>query len=227
MTADIEALTARLSRTLGGTDALLGSPGLWRPMLTLLARGEPVSHEALAAASGHTVEHARARVGAQPDTEYDEAGDIIGYGITLRPTPHRFEVDGRTLHTWCALDTLMFPSVIGRTARVASPCRTTGRPVRVEVEPDRVTGLDPAGAVVSVLSPDECGSVRSSFCDHVHFFASHEAARPWLQDHADATVLNVAEAAVLGRRLAAAMTAGPDCSGPRESSAYESSDDTS
>jgi hypothetical protein len=39
------------------------------------------------------------------DTEYDAHGRVVfGSGLTLRPNPHRFEVDGRTLYTWCALD---------------------------------------------------------------------------------------------------------------------------
>jgi hypothetical protein len=66
--------------------------------------------------TGHQVRQALARL---PDTEYDETGRIIGYGITLDPTPHRFEVDGRRLYTWCALDTLIFPAVLCRAARVA------------------------------------------------------------------------------------------------------------
>ncbi|MDA8369953.1 MAG: organomercurial lyase MerB [Nocardiopsaceae bacterium] len=209
MDADIEFLTARLGHTLGAGDARLTVAGLWQQLLRLLARGEPVAIEALASATGHSAEQVRNELAARPDTEYDAAGRIIGYGITLNPTPHRFEVDGHPLYTWCALDTLMFPAVIDRPARVTSPCRATGQPVSVGVEPDRITGLDPAGAVVSIVAPEQCSSVRSDFCDEVHFFASRHAAAPWLDDRPEATVVEVAEAFTLGRRLAASLTAPP------------------
>nr|WP_055469056.1 organomercurial lyase [Streptomyces sp. NBRC 110030] len=71
-----------------------------------------------------------------PDTEYDTEGRVIGHGLTINPTPHRYETGGRTFYTWCALDTLAFPAVLGHTAQVTSACRATGRPVRLTVTPD-------------------------------------------------------------------------------------------
>ncbi|MCQ4438245.1 organomercurial lyase, partial [Clostridioides difficile] len=47
-------------------------------------------------------------------TEWDDYGNVVGYGLTLRETPHTFEVDGRRLYTWCAFDTLFFPALIDR-----------------------------------------------------------------------------------------------------------------
>jgi alkylmercury lyase len=61
-----------------------------------------------------------------PDLETDEQGRIVGSGLTLRPTPHRFALDGRQLYTWCALDTLIFPVVLGQGATVESPCHGAG-----------------------------------------------------------------------------------------------------
>lgn len=57
-----------------------------------------------------------------PDLETDVQGHIVGSGLTLRPTPHRFTIDGRQLYTWCALDTLIFPAVLGQVATVEAPC---------------------------------------------------------------------------------------------------------
>ena len=85
------------------------------------------------------------------------------------PYPHRFEVDGKQLYAWCALDTLMFPALIGRTAHIASPCHGTGKSVRLTVEPDRVVSVEPSTAVVSIVTPHEMASVRSAFCNDVHF----------------------------------------------------------
>jgi hypothetical protein len=95
-----------------GSGSASGQPWLWQALLQFLAKGEPVTEDDLAQATGHTVTEIRQALSVLPDTEYDEAGHIVGSGLTLRPTPHRFETGGKTLYTWCALDTLIFPAVL-------------------------------------------------------------------------------------------------------------------
>ncbi len=177
-------------------------------VLRLLAGGKPVSVEQLADATGRPQAKVRATLEAMSDTEYDEDGRVVGWGITLRETPHRFTVDGHPLFTWCALDTLMFPAIIGRPAQVSSPSPASGDQVRVEVEPDGVVAVEPPDAVVSIVTPGETSSIRGAFCNRVHFFTSADDARGWLDDHPDAQVLPVAEAYALGRRLAEQMLTG-------------------
>lgn len=161
-----------------------------------------------------------------PDTEYDEAGRIVGHGLTLRPTPHRFTVDGQELYTWCALDTLMFPTLLRRRARVESTSAGSGQPISLTVEPDGITSVEPATTVVSVINPDDLSSIRSSFCNQVHFFASAADAADWLAAHPGGEVLPVADAYRLGASLTAALdspdtdqaargSAVPSCCGPR------------
>ena len=93
-------------------------PWLWVPALRLLAQGDPVDVQDLAGAVGRPVEEVRAAMETVPDVEYDGEGRIIGWGLTQRATPHRFEVDGKQLYTWCAMDTLIFPTLLGAPARV-------------------------------------------------------------------------------------------------------------
>ena len=93
--------------------------GLLVPLLRLLVDGDPVSIEELAAAAGRTVDDVRRGLAAVPDTEYDAQGRILGQGLTLRPTNHRFTVAGEELYTWCALDTLIFPALVERARDVA------------------------------------------------------------------------------------------------------------
>ncbi|MFI0486749.1 organomercurial lyase MerB [Actinomadura sp. 9N215] len=195
------------------TDRALSWLGL--PLLRLLARGGPVSVAELAAVTGRPIDHVRAALAGQGDIEYNDQGQIVGNGITLNPTPHRFIVDGTPLFTWCALDTLVFPALLGRPATVESICHATGASVRLQVEPDRVTAVDPAGTVVSLLTPADRASIRSSFCNQVHFFASAQVAAPWLRDHPDARVLPVAQAQRHARPLIQSLplAGGPgDCS---------------
>lgn len=170
-------------------------------LLGLLAHGEPITVEALANAQDQPIEDVRQALWASPDIEYDDQGRIIGAGLTLRPTPHQFEIDGQTLYTWCAMDTLIYPRMLGRSARVTSPCHSTGTPIHLVISDSAVTSVSPPTVVVSLVSPDDLTSVRSAFCNHVHFFASADAAHPWLDQHPEATILPVADAYELGRDL--------------------------
>lgn len=183
-------------------------------LLRLVAEGQPVPVADIAAAAGRAEPEVRAALAQMPDTEFDDSGRVVGWGISQRQTPHRFDVDGRHLFTWCALDTLMFPALLGKAVSVSSPCDATGEPVQVQVQvqvdvnPDRVGRVAPAAAVVSIVTPGTTGSIRGAFCDQVHFFASADAAGPWLAEHPGASVLPVARAFELGRPLVARMAAG-------------------
>lgn len=83
------------------------------------------------------------------------------------------------------------------------PCHGPGETVRLTTSPDRVSDITPAGAVVSIVTPDDVSAVRTSFCNEVHFFASPEAASPWLAEHPGATVLPITDAFALGQGMAA------------------------
>ena len=136
------------------------------------------------------------------DIEYDDEGRLVGLGLTLRPTEHRFLIEGRELYTWCALDTLIFPGILGVRAEVKSACHATGSPIQFEVGPEGVRRLDPESAMVSLVVPGDMASIRGSFCRQVHFFASQDAARAWIGEHPGGSVVSVAEAHRMGLALA-------------------------
>lgn len=179
-----------------------------RPLLRLLSKGEPVTAEDLAETTDRPADVIRQSFATLPGLELDELGRVVGYGLTLRPTQHRFETDGHQLFTWCALDTLVFPAILGRVATIESPCHSTNVPVRVTVGPTGVTDVDPATAVVSIVIPSEQTNIRAAFCDHVHFFATPTAAAGWLADHPGMAVYPVVEAHQLGLPLVTALLAG-------------------
>ncbi|MCZ4570206.1 organomercurial lyase MerB [Rhodococcus erythropolis] len=183
-------------------------PSLFVPLLRLLAEGEPVTVAELATASGQPEDAVRRGLSAVPDTEYDDDGRVLGLALTLRPTPHRFTVAGRQLYTWCALDTLFFPSLIGKAATIESTSPGGGTVVRVTTGADgTITSVQPDTAVLSLLIPEDEGPVRSSFCNQVHYFASREEARPWLDTHPDGEVLDIEAAHRVGAAIAASMLA--------------------
>jgi alkylmercury lyase len=167
----------------------------------LLAEGQPVPLERLAAATGWSVQDVEAALRQQPGTDWDEQGRLVGFGLTLRPTPHRFTFDGRTVFAFCASDALEFPVVLGRAGVVGSTCPATGRQIRVGVTPDGVEKVDPPSAVVSLVRPDRVDDVRGEVCALGSFFASHDAAANWLAAHPDGMVHSVEEDFQLHREI--------------------------
>jgi alkylmercury lyase len=94
------------------------------------------------------------------------------------------------------------PAVIGRPARVKSPCAATGIPVRLTVDPSEgVSALDPATAVVSLVTPEQMSSVRTAFCNPSRYFAKPDAARGWQSKHPGMELLSVADAYRASRSL--------------------------
>ena len=97
---DIREIVERLGLT-GEAEAALHVA-----LLRELAQGQPVTIERLAKslswAKGQVVLVLEKLPGGT--IEYDCEGRLIGYGITLRETPHAFVVNDQPLYTWCALD---------------------------------------------------------------------------------------------------------------------------
>jgi len=174
-------------------------------LLRLLAEGQPVSPAQLAMAlqlARAVVDQTLARL---PNVEFDEQGSIIAAGLSLVPTSHQFRINGRTLYTWCAIDTLMYPLVLQQTAQVASRCPVTGRTVRLTVTPKRIEEADPTDALVSIVVPttaDASCDVRGAFCRHVHFFAGADAGGVWRAAHPEVTLLSVGDTYAMARLLA-------------------------
>jgi len=172
-----------------------------------LAGGEPVSKERLAAALGWTASQVDAALCQIHGMEFDDDGRIVGYGLTLRETQHAFEVAGRRLFTWCALDALMIPVLRGGVARISSSCAGTGTPVRMTVSPDGVSEIEPGGAAVTLVSPKAAEDLRGAFCCRVQFFASAGDARMSVCANAAIVVVGVHEAFKVGISLVRELNA--------------------
>ena len=193
MTADHFA--AAIANTLFGPDEHIGA-NLMRVAVRLLAHGKPITVTELAAAAGVEVADLPNAPAGQ-DIEYDEQHRIIGWGLTLSPTPHTYIVNGHHLYTWCAADTLLIPAILGAGAQIESPCPTTDTVIRLTVDPQtRVSDLSPGTAVISIPGSAEMDitRIRAATCNPGRYFASAEAANDWLAQHPDGTVVPVADA---------------------------------
>jgi alkylmercury lyase len=172
-----------------------------------LARGVPVAVGDLAAALGRGAEEIEATLQRWTGVFRDEEGRIVAFwGLTLAETPHRLHVGGRTLHAWCAWDTLFLPALVDQLVEVASRSPASGEPIRLTVSAAGVEKVAPEATVVSMLAPgaDFDETVVISFCHHVHFFTSAADAEPWLAEHAGTFLLSLPEAFELGRLTNAA-----------------------
>jgi alkylmercury lyase len=134
---------------------------------------------------------------------------LSGLGLSLSPTPHQLHLGEQRFYTWCALDALTIPVLLGRDGTIVSSCPATGKAIHLHVSPERLLDLNPTGTVMSVVIPGDEASARAAACDpqdaccnHRHFFASYEAAARWPSLHPEAVLLEAEEAAELGRELA-------------------------
>ncbi|MGQ0551562.1 MAG: organomercurial lyase [Armatimonadota bacterium] len=168
----------------------------------LLAEGKPVSPQMLASALGLSEIRVRDTLAGWPGIYYDGEGAIVAFwGLALPEMPHRFEVDGRTLYTWCAWDSLFIPGILGKIARVESTDPITKERISLVVGPDRIRQVNPAGTMVSFLAPKVPfdADVIQSFCHFVHFFGTADAGARWVSEHPTTLLLSADEAHELGR----------------------------
>ncbi|MGH2984164.1 MAG: organomercurial lyase [Solirubrobacterales bacterium] len=167
-----------------------------------LAGGKPVSAGQLASQLSCDRSQVAETLEGWPGVFRADDGAIASFwGLAIPEMPHRFRVEGRLLHTWCAWDALFIPELIGRTAEVESRPPNGGEPVHLVVDPDGVREVEPESAVVSMLSTTEALGYRVilGFCNFVHFFPSADAGAAWVAEHPGTFLLSVAEAHELGR----------------------------
>lgn len=185
------------------TDALAAHAEEFLPMirlLLLLGKGS-VSREQLATAMRLSREEVEAFV--------QSAHLVVDMDGTLHlaPGPHQIQLDGDEPFTMagCALDTLLFSMLTGRSARVVSTCPATGTQVSLTVTPQGILDLNPHAAVVSLRLPGETTNAcntRETICAYGHFFVDRESASTWPGLHPEAVLLSAEDAAHLAREIA-------------------------
>ncbi|MFQ5787966.1 MAG: alkylmercury lyase MerB [Thermodesulfobacteriota bacterium] len=169
-----------------------------------LAEGQPVSTERLANDLNLSSNDVTNILNKWPGVYYNQDNYIIGYwGLALPKMSHRFAINGHTLYTWCAWDSLFIPEIINKTAHVESTCPVTGKKIQLTVTPDGIEELNPAIAVMSFVTPESSKvreNVISSFCHYIHFFISAEAGSKWKSNNEGTFILSIDEAYYLGRK---------------------------
>ncbi|GAC1565459.1 MAG: organomercurial lyase MerB [Ktedonobacteraceae bacterium] len=195
----LDVLASRLAAQLH-----CGQEDLCLQIMKQVTRGKPVAQTALSTTLQINRDELEQRLAQLPDTEFDEQGNIVGWGVTLVPTPHHFQIRGQPLFTWCAFDTVLFPPSLQADAQVQSTCLITGKPIAFVVTSEGVIEeLTPAEARLSLILPEQRSDcVRATFCMQSLFFESEQAASAFLTAHPEAFLLSLEEAAYVGRLVA-------------------------
>lgn len=163
------------------------------PLMRLILKGNPVALDTLDDRS----ERPREKIVSFLELwgpEYNEEGEIVGAGLSLESTPHEYQVEGDTFYTWCAPDALLYPKVLGHTARVVSLDPVSEQEITLTVSPDGVDEFSPSGTVVSWTREANGRDIRGSFCRYGRFFAGRSTAREWKEQHPKIEILDVREA---------------------------------
>jgi alkylmercury lyase len=176
-----------------------------------LAKGRAVDADQLGRALGLSSADSRAllqRAAIKAFVHPDDEGRVLGFGgLAAAPMHHRFEVEGRTLWTWFAWDSLFIPEILGRAARVTSPDPETREIVRLVVTPDRVESVVPDGTVVSFIKLESevfatsAANVMANFCNFVFFFSSRLSGERWIAKHPGTFLYSLEEAFALAKQL--------------------------
>ncbi len=179
----------------------------------LLGEGRPFRPEELARHADRPTEEVASFFDEWRMVQRDDQGRVVAFGgLTLNPTSHALEVDGHTLYSWCALDTLFLPELLGRPARIRSTAPRTGETISFIVDASGVRDVVPEGAAMTLHAVNgfDLDDVVGTFCCYVHFFTSEQAASAWAEQSEGTYVASIAEGFEYGRlsnhaRLGAAL----------------------
>jgi alkylmercury lyase len=176
-----------------------------------LAKGSPVHADQLGRALGVSLTESRTllqREAVKPFVYADDGGRVLGFGgLAAAPMHHRFEVEGRTLWTWCAWDSLFIPEILGRSAHVTSADPENGEIVSLVVAPNCVESAVPETVVVSFIELEapvfqgSAANVMANFCHFVFFFSTRSSGERWIAKHPGTFLYGLEEAFALARRL--------------------------
>jgi len=179
-----------------------------RPVLSVrLAEvlGRSVS-EAESLAQGHSTPGAPVTCGSADGLRLlrVEDGIITFNPARARSAPRRqLQIGDRRLGMiGCAPDVFLYAPLLRPTLELDETCPATGTPIRLVFTPSRVESVDPGGAVVPILPPQEFDQLAgmldrdpdADICAESPFYSSAEAAQGWLAAHPGGRIFPVREA---------------------------------
>jgi hypothetical protein len=127
----------------------------------------------------------------------DPSGHITGiHGLSTTPTPHHITHPGGDIHTWCAFDAIGIPAALDLDAHTHTTCPTCHRPLDVTFTDGQPTADDDLRLW---LPTTRCDNVLNDLCAHANLYCNHQHLATTVADDAIGTILDVPNAADLGR----------------------------
>jgi len=201
-----------LTKPGGGLDLGPDRARLMVRMLRLLSEGRPLDRERIDAAIADLGDNEATYAQLEAWTERDGDDNIIGLGLTYNPTAHHLTIDGNPMWAWCAMDTLIFPIVLGKKVSVESTAPRTRETVNLKASPSGVTDVRPADAVITFPTRDSgeidlstASSIWVTFCHHSFFFPSRASAEEWAAGRDDIEILTLDEGFEVAEAIADAI----------------------
>ena len=132
--------------------------------------------------------------------ERDTDDRVVGIaGLTLEPTKHRLALDGKELHTWCAIDAVGIPAALSLDAHVTTSCSHCGAQLTVDID----HGEPPLDSPLrGWIPPTDCKNVRADLCPFANLFCSQQHLNEWRAAAGDplGEAADLARFAELGRQ---------------------------
>lgn len=167
----------------------------------LLLEGRPVSPDQIAARL-RMPKHQALSILGHIGAAFDDKGNLVGLGLSIVPTPHSYQINGRQLYVWCAADAITFPIFHQATAVITSPDPISGELVRLTSSPAGVSGVEPGTAVATwVPGTMSMASIRANFCNRTNFFTSVDTAAEYVSQHPGLVIVSIEDVFEVARIL--------------------------
>ena len=124
--------------------------------------------------------------------EVDAVGNVVAFaGLSVVPTTHRFEVNGKALYTWCVIDAILFTDWLDVNAHITSADPIDHSSIELEIDDNRLLWTKPYPLFISWVETIDTCNIRGSLCNHVSFFASESTANQWLKNNDGGKILSI------------------------------------
>lgn len=162
----------------------------------LLQHGQPVERRTWAETAGVEVSTLSEVLRSAQDrgrVELDAQGRLLGLaGLTITPTRHRLDIDGKQRWTWCALDAIGILGALATNGAVSSTDPGTGEHIEIRFH----GGVPDGDTFLFILGGHGDLNVKDAWCPSVNFFTSRQAAQEWVEaNQLEGEIVSVAQIA--------------------------------
>jgi alkylmercury lyase len=170
----------------------------------------PVPSARLAEVLGRPVSEAEAlaRQWGWPGTRVEDGLITVNPERAKSATRRHVQIGDRRFGvTGCGCDIFFYAPLARPSLQVEDTCPVTGTPIRIVFTPSHVEHVEPAGAVMAMMGPQECANaveeaagdgdiedVDADVCVQMPLFASADTAQGWLAARPSGRVFPVREA---------------------------------